>query len=87
MARRKVTKTRKDSDGDITALCNPSYIWSPCYKSDAIRDIESKTHSYYVVSGSQEVDIHVVNDPDKGKYLRTDRDKTSSNNLDDLPDC
>ncbi len=88
MARRQVTKTRKDIDGDITALCNPSEYWSPRAKADAISDIESNTHSYYVmVSNSQEVDIHVVNDPNKGKYLRTDPDKTSSNNLDDLPDC
>lgn len=87
MARRQVTRTRKDSDGDITALCNPSEDWSPRYKSDAIRDIESNTHSYYVASSSQEVDIHVVDDPDKGKYLRTVQDETSSDNLDNLPDC
>ena len=30
--------------------------------------------------------IHVVNGP-RGKYLRTDRDSTVKNNLDDLPDC
>lgn len=31
-------------------------------------------------------EIRVVNGP-TGKYLRTDRDQTSHNNLDDLPDC
>lgn len=30
--------------------------------------------------------IRVVNGP-TGKYLRTDKDSTSKNNLDDLPDC
>lgn len=88
MARRQVTKARKDSDGDITALCNPSEYWSPRAKADAISDIELNVHSYYVMLSSyEEVDIHVVNDPNKGKYLRTDPDKTATNNLDDLPDC
>ena len=86
MADRKVTQSGKDPDGDITALCNPGQSWSPRRKKDAISDIESGTHSYYVMSGSQRVDIHVVKGT-SGKYLRTDPDKTSSNNLDDLPDC
>lgn len=88
MARRKVTKTKKDTDDDILALCKPFENWSPRSKADAISDIESKTHSYYVIaSGLREVDVHVVNDPSKGKYLRTDSDGTSRNNLVDLPDC
>jgi hypothetical protein len=86
MARRKVTHSRKDEDGDITALCNPVSFWSPRLKAGAISDIESKTHQYFVRVGDQEVDIHVV-DGSTGKYLRTDPDKTSTNNLDDLPDC
>lgn len=36
---------------------------------------------------NKEVDIQVVNDLQKGKYLRTDPDKTLVNNLDYLPDC
>ena len=86
MARRKVTQSRKNDEGDITALCNPGAIWSPRFKAGAISDIESGTHQYFVGIGSKEVDIQVVDGP-SGKYLRTDPDKTSSNNLDDLPDC
>ena len=86
MADRQVTRTRKDRDGDITALCNPSNFWSPRQKQRAIRDIKQGTHSYYVQLRGRRVDIHVVNGPN-GEYLRTDPDKTSSNNLDDLPDC
>ena len=72
MARRQVTRTKKDSDGDILALCNPSENWSPRSKNDAIYDIESNNHSYYVIiGGSKEVDIRVIKDPYKGKYLRT----------------
>jgi hypothetical protein len=88
MARRQVIKTKKDEDGDIIALCNPSEDWSPREKEDIISDIELKGHSYYVIiNGSKEVDIRVINDPYRGKYLRTDPDETFKNNLDDLPDC
>jgi hypothetical protein len=87
MADRAVTQSGKDADGDITKLCQPSASWSPRYKADAIDDIESGAHTYYVnwkIAGRSE--IRVVNGA-TGKYLRTDRDDTTSNNLDDLPDC
>ena len=86
MAKREVRNTGKDSDGDITRLCNPGSVWSPRSKADAIRDIETGTHQYVVPWTSGETTIHVVNGPN-GKYLRTDRDNTTKNNLDDLPDC
>ena len=88
MADRRVTKSGKDPDGDITALCNPSETsWSPRLKANAIQDIEDGTHSYYAQTAmGRRVDIRVVDVP-TGKYLRTDKDQTSTNNLDDLPDC
>ena len=86
MSNRAVRKTGKDRDGDITKLCDPGQSWSPRFKADAIRDIETGTHSYYVPWQSGQTQIRVVNGP-SGKYLRTDRDGTSRNNLDDLPDC
>lgn len=88
MADRLVTASGKNSDGDITALCQAGAWWSPRRKPDAISDIEGGIHRYYVrLEGYREVDIHVVKHPRYGKYLRTDPDKTSKNNLDDLPDC
>lgn len=87
MADRPVTQTRKDRDGDIVALCNPQTTWSPRRKEDAIRDIETGAHRYYVPwADGNSTWIHVVDGP-RGKYLRTNRDQTSRNNLDDLPDC
>lgn len=85
MADRQVLRSRKDKDGDITALCGDGY-WSPRLKADAIRDIEGGLYTYHVGSGSSRVEIRVVKGT-SGKYLRTDPDKTSRNNLDDLPDC
>ena len=87
MADRAVRKTRKDEDGDILALCDDGASWSPRMKGDAITDIESGIHTYHVPWKSGRTEIRVVNDPVKGKYLRTDRDDTTRNNLDDLPDC
>ncbi len=90
MADRAVTQTGKDADGDITKLCNPGEFWSPRSKQDAIDDIESGNHTYYVpwISGRRQfrTEIRVVNGPN-GKYLRTNHDGTSKNNLDDLPNC
>lgn len=87
MAKRYVRQTGKNSQGDITRLCNSGQPWSPRTKADAISDIESGTHEYWVNwSTSPETKIRVVNGP-SGKYLRTDRDTTTRNNLDDLPDC
>ena len=86
MAHRQVTQTRK-LDGNITALCNPEQDWSPRSSAKAIEDIEGNVHSYYVLwSDNRETAIKVVIGPN-GKYLRTDRDNTNRNNLDDLPNC
>ena len=87
MAKRYVRQTGKDNDGDITRLGNSGEFWSPRSKADAIQDIESGTHEYWVNwANYPETKIRVVTGT-RGKYLRTDRDQTSKNNLDDLPDC
>ena len=87
MAKRYVRQTGNDKDGDITRLCNSGHDWSPRSKTNAISDIDSGSHEYWVNwANSPETKIHVVNGTN-GKYLRTDRDNTSKNNLDDLPDC
>jgi len=83
---RAVRNTGKDHYGNITKLCDPGQIWTPRDKEDAIRDIENNLHTYYVPWQTGRTEIRVVNGP-TGKYLRTDRDNTSKNNLDDLPDC
>lgn len=86
MADRRVRATRKDDEGDILALCNSGKWWSPRKKSDAISDIERGRLTYYVREAGYRTEVEVVNGPD-GKYLRTEEDPTSDNNLDNLPDC
>ena len=87
MARRQVTRTKKTANNHIAALCNPGATWSPRTKRDAVRDIDSGAHRYYVIVAGQEVDIHTFSDSDGDRHLRTDPDKTKRNNLLELPDC
>ena len=85
--KRYVRATRKDTYGDITALCNHGEWWSPRDKWSAIGDIENGSHEYWVPwKNVPETQIHVVKGS-TGKYLRTDRDNTPRNNLDELPPC
>lgn len=84
MSERRVTGTGKDNSGDITSLCGP---WGNQTKAEAIVDIEVGTHRYFTLAANEtEADVIVVNGA-RGKYLRTDPDKTTADNLGDLPDC
>lgn len=81
MADRRVRRTDKDSDGDITALCGDG--WGRVSKATAISDINGKINSYYVQEGGlARVEVVVV-----GNHLQTTPDGKSANNLDNLPDC
>lgn len=86
MVEREIKKIKKDELGNIFAICNPGEWWSPKSIYEAIMEIEESLYGYYVLVNEQRVDLNVVNDP-KGKYLRTDPDKTINNNLDELPAC
>ena len=55
-------------------------------KADAIDDIETRRHAYLVRWKDMTTEIRVVRGL-SGKYLRTDRDNSTRNNLEDLPDC
>lgn len=83
MADRRVKKTGKDSDGDITKLCGD---WGSRSKALAISDIEDSTHTYYVREAGYRSDVHVAG-TGNSKYLRTYADSVSANNLDNLPNC
>lgn len=86
MADRRVTGSGKDRDGDITHLCNPA-DWGTTAKAATIQQIESGTHRYYVQQpGTSRVDVRVVQGT-TGKFLRSDPDRSSRNNLDNLPNC
>lgn len=84
MAHRQVTRTGKDYYGDITSLCG---WWGSTGKAAAIREVESRLHSYYVQDRyGRTASVHVVNGR-SGKYLRTDPNANCSDNLSSLPLC
>ena len=84
MSDRRVKRTGKDRDGDITRLCGD---WGSATKAQVILDIEGRRHTYYVQDHmSRRADVQVVNGP-TGKYLRTDPNSSCTDNLDNLPDC
>jgi hypothetical protein len=84
MADRAVTQTGKDRLGNIISLGNAGVAWSPRPSGDCIRDIEGGLHTYHVPWTSGRTEVRVVMGAN-GKYLRTDWDNTTRNNLDDLP--
>ncbi len=51
-----------------------------------IEEIENGTESYFVDVNGNEVEVEVA-DREGTKYLRTDADETTENNLLSLPDC
>ena len=81
---RRVTRTGKDQDGDITALCG---TWGRVTKQVAIREIENGLCRYFVQDRiGRQANVYVVNGR-YGKYLRTDPNSSCSDNLDNLPSC
>jgi hypothetical protein len=84
---RQVTHTRKDAGGDVTHLCGGTGAgWGPVPVATAIQQIRSGAKTYFTSVGGVSAFVRVVNAPG-GPYLRTDRDATTANNLDQLPDC
>jgi hypothetical protein len=83
---RRVRKTGKDRNGVITSLCHDGEGWSPRSKADAINDIETSTYAYYVEEQTPRTYVQVVN-RQGSKHLQTTADRSSKNNLDNLPDC
>jgi hypothetical protein len=86
MAERKITQTRKGYAGDILALCNPDESWSPRFKNDAIRDIESNLHNYYVEVNNDRINI-LVEIKRGSKRLVTNKQELLTNKLEQLKDC
>jgi len=86
MILRRVTKIKKNKEGDIVALCNMGSYWSPRYLTDVISDIEVYKFQYYVQwKNGKTTKVELVNGPN-GKYLRTKLGKANRNDLFELPE-
>jgi len=87
MADRQVTHAHRNDQGDILAVC-----WKGAdglkytSRSDVLSDIESSTNRYYVHEQAPSVWV-LVRTRNGVKYLTTEADAKSPNNLDNLPAC
>jgi hypothetical protein len=86
MDERHVTHIRRQTDGGITALGNPSEPWSPRQKDDVIDDIIAGQCIYFVVVHGRRRAVGVVEGPD-GPELRTELGPAGHDALDQLPDA
>ena len=87
MADRRVRRSGKDGQGDITALCDGGNDWGRVTNATAISHIDDGTHTYFVNEDGSRSNVRVIRESGSAPYLRTTADKTSKNNLDNLPDC
>lgn len=78
---KQVTHVRKDIYGDITAI--GSYGWEHSLAT-AITNIEGRWESYFVRVNGLTANVVVAWNGNR-KYLKTDADSTTRNNLDSLP--
>ena len=56
-------------------------------QQDAILHIESRSHSFYVIKGGNEVNVIVAISRFNNKYIKTQSDGDEPNNLLSLPEC
>lgn len=86
MIERRVTKIKKNKEGDIVALCNGGSYWSPRNLNDIIKDIEVYKFQYYVQWKTGKITkVELINGPN-GKYLRTKLGQANKNDLFQLPE-
>ena len=80
---RRVRSVKRDKRGNIVALCNSEAQWSPRRKAQVIRDILDNKTSYYVQEQERRSYVRVLD----GETLRTTRDTTSENSLENLSEA
>tara|TARA_Y100000590_G_scaffold68331_1_gene74457 strand:+ start:3848 stop:4102 length:255 start_codon:yes stop_codon:yes gene_type:complete len=80
---KRVTHSRKNKDGDITHIKAGGSIIS---KELAIIYIDAGLYGYYTYEDNSRADVYVYN-KNGARHIKTNADRTSKNNLDNLPDC
>jgi hypothetical protein len=56
-------------------------------EAEAIRHIDTGTNSYYTTGGGQTANVIIANHSSGKRYLKTDADTTTKDNLLSLPEC
>lgn len=86
MENREVTKTIKNQQGEIVALCNDGELWSPKLRSIVVPEIELKINRYYVKQENEEIEVQVANGSESKKLLIANPKRDNINLLMELPD-
>ena len=60
--------------------------WGTESQPEVIKQIEAKTHSYFVSVGGNTVDV-IVSTNNGNKYIKTTKDGVQPDNLLSLPEC
>lgn len=86
MAELQVKCVKKNVEDDITHIGGDEFLYT---SEEAIGYIETGVYTFYTLIAGRRAEVRVIHDSRVagGKYLRTDPDITTSNNLDDLPMC
>ena len=88
MAKRQVTCINKaDRPNPWERIRNIGGAWGKRDQQSAVRDIESRLHTYYVRRNGHEVEVVVAVSRYGNKYLKTEADGEAPNNLLALPEC
>ena len=80
---KRVTHSRKSENGNITHLKADGAIVS---KQDVIIYIDAGLYKYYTSEAGYKAEVFVYYE-NGAKHIKTNADRTSKNNLDNLPDC
>lgn len=81
---RRIISKKSDKDGDITHIYGNN--WGLVTVQDAIFQIEHNLYQYYVDEAGYRSDVYVEQTPWGRKFIKTYADRTSKNNLDNLPE-
>ncbi len=81
---RRIYSKKSDKDGDILYIYGN--YWGPVSVQEAVYQIENNLYQYYVDEAGYRSEVYVDQTPWGRKFIKTFADKTSKNNLDNLPE-
>ena len=81
---RRIYYKKSDKNGDITHIYGN--YWGPVTVQEAVYQIEHNLYQYYVDEDGYRSNVYVEQTPLGHKFIKTYADKTSKNNLDNLPE-
>ena len=78
--------SRWESISNIGGVNNNGTRWKMS-QTEAIKDIGLGTYEFFVKAGSAETNVIVATSSQGNKYLKTEADSTTKDNLLSLPEC